>query len=386
MLSVLQIHWGFLAGGINRYTQTLEQLSSIAPIDMHSVCVLASNWSVDEISLQRIGHTRIRIGSRLDRSWMRLVCREIEVRRPDLVMTHGFNAHFVAWVCQRWLGRRLPVVCTYHGRYHPTNLRGHLVGFVYERFTEHYLRRHALAVMAVAHHAKAWLVRRRIPAERITVIHNGIEADYLSASPPAARTHYRARWAVKPDDFLIGALGRLDPVKGFCHLIKGFAKVVHRFPNLRLVIAGEGPERPALEKLIRRHGAGERIQLLGSVTGVAAALPALDLFVVPSLSECHSISLLEAMRAALPILATDVGGNPESITHGQQGLLVASGNPEALGGAIERLVAARELCRRLGKAARQRFLCEFTQEVMFKKTADWLFNAADVARGRISAI
>jgi glycosyltransferase involved in cell wall biosynthesis len=384
MLSLLQIHWGFLAGGVSRYTQVLEQLPAIAPIGTQNLCILATNWSVDEPGLEGIRHTRISIRRRLDRSWIEQVRREIVDRRPDLVMTHGFNAHFVAWTCQHRLRRRLPVVCSYHGPYHAESLYRRLLGIAYDRFTEHFFRRHALAVVAVAHHAKARLVRRRVPAEKITVIHNGIEADSPSASVAGARTGFRAQWGVKPDEFLIGAVGRLDPVKGFRHLINGFAKAAQRLPRLRLVIVGDGPERPALENSIRRSGAGDRIRLLGTVSAAAVALPALDLFVVSSLSECHSIALLEAMRAGLPIVATSVGGNPESITPEQEGLVVPPADSEALGAAIARFVAAPELRRKCGEAARQRFLREFTQDVMLKKTAGWLLGCAEKARGRAS--
>lgn len=352
----------------------------MAPITNHSICILALGWPVDQAELGRLQHTRVAIQGRLDRSWIGPVCLEIEQRRPDLIMTHGFNAHFVAWTCQRRLRRQLPVVCSYHGPYHPANLRGHLLGMAYERFSDYFLRRHALAVVAVAHHAKARLAQRRVPVENVTVIHNGIESNAPSVSPIEARGEFRAQWGAKPDDFLVGAVGRLAPVKGFRHLIEGFAKAAQRWPRLRLVIAGDGPERPALENSIRRSGVGDRIRLLGTVSGAAATLAAVDLFVVSSLSECHSIALLEAMRAALPIVATDVGGNPETIASEREGLLVPAGNPEALDVAIERLVAAPELCRCLGEAARQRFLHEFTQDVMLNRTAEWLLACAEKGR------
>ena len=187
-VKVLQIHWGFLVGGGGCYTQMLELLPSVAPISTHNICILAPGWSVDQAELGRTRHTRVDIRGRLDRSWIGAVCREIKQRNPDVIMTHGFNAHFVAWTCQRRLSRRLPVVCSYHGPYHPASLRTYLFGFAFQRFTEYLLRRYALAVVAVAHHAKARLVRRGALAEKITVIHNGIDENSPSVSLAVART------------------------------------------------------------------------------------------------------------------------------------------------------------------------------------------------------
>ena len=215
--------------------------------------------------------------------------------------------------------------------------------------------------------------------ERITVIHNGIESE-SPGQPQEKRLHFRALWQVSSNDLLIGAVGRLDPVKGFRLLIEGFDLASKYNGNLRLVIMGDGPDFPVLKRAASVSGMGSRIVFAGSVPEAAAALAALDIFASSSLSECHSVALLEAMRAGLPIVASRVGGNPESLEEGKEGLLVPAGDAVALARGIEALVSSRERREAQGRAARERFLRDFTQEVMLRKTANWLLGCAEQAK------
>jgi glycosyltransferase involved in cell wall biosynthesis len=300
------------------------------------------------------------------------VAEQIRLRKPDLIMTHGFNTHFVVWVAQRRLKERLPVVCSYHGPYHAVNLKTRLLGFAYERFTEYFFRRHALAVVTVADHARARLIKRGVPAEKITVIHNAIEDFSPESKTDSARSVWRQRWGIREGEILIGAVGRLDPIKGHRYLIESFAAMAACNPVARLVLVGDGPARAGLENMVRRSPAAKRIILAGRIPKADEALPALDVYVLPSLSECHSIALLEAMRAGLPIVATDVGGNPESVSRELEGLLVPPADADLLAKALESLIGDKDLRCRLGAAARQRFRRDFTQDVMLDKTVAWL--------------
>lgn len=379
---LLEIHWGFLVGGGGRYAQIIEQLGSGQTFDVFNLCILDSRWATDADGLSHLRHKKIPIRGRLDRSWIAPVCAELCARNPTLVMTHGFNAHFVAWRCQQRLRYRLPVVCSYHGPYHPVNLKGRFLGPIYDQFTGWFLRQHALGVVTVAHHAKMSLVQAGVPEKKIRVIHNGVETAHDTSEDLRHRAAYREKWGVLPDEFLIGSIGRLDPVKGFRYLIDAFARLEPRLQRLRMVIVGDGPQRLALEKLALTCHGREAINFTGPMPGASAALPAFDLFALPSLSECHSMALLEAMRAGLPIVATNVGGNPESITHEVEGLLVPPADPAALAAGIDRLLQNRSWANELGRAAQSRFQREFTEDIMLRKTANWLFDCAELARSR----
>jgi len=379
-MNLLHIHWGFIVGGGSRYTQTLILLLKELCINSHLLLINDPRWQIDEEGLNRIEHKCISINGRLDFSWIRSVAEHIQSYNPDLIMTHGFNAHFVALMAQRKLNKRLPIVCSYHGPYHAENLKKVLLGFAYERFTEYFFRKHALAVVTVANHARMQLIKRGIPSDKITVIHNAVKD--LSPQQPATdlRLKWRLHWNIKDDDILIGAVGRLDPIKGQKYLIRAFRSIGAQYKSVKLIIIGDGPERARLETLIRKSPFADRIIMAGNIPNADQVLPAFDIYVLPSLSECHSIALLEAMRSGLPIIATLVGGNSESIINEREGLIIPPGDSGSLAAALIRLLMDNTLCNRLGRDARERYLRDFTQDVMFKKTAAWFMTCLALSR------
>ena len=305
------------------------------------------------------------------------MAREIDALQPDLLMTHGFNGHIVALVTR--LLRKYPVVpvCSYHGEYYPTNdLRGVLIR-MYNRAAEYYIRRHALGVVSVAEFSKRYLVTRGVDAGKVRVIHNGL--DNLE-SRFEARSRLRNEWNVHPCDCLIGVASRLDPVKGVSYLVDAFAVLAPRFPKLKLVIIGTGACENEIKNQVRERRLVERTVFTGFRSDVDDCLAAFDIFALPSLAECHSIALLEAMRAKKAVIATDVGGNPESVRHEKEALLVPPADVCALAGAIERFVIDDALRSKLSEAAHERFLEKFTIEHMVSQTAEWLLQCGTTVR------
>jgi sugar transferase (PEP-CTERM/EpsH1 system associated) len=159
-----------------------------------------------------------------------------------------------------------------------------------------------------------------------------------------------------PALFVVGTVGRLQAVKDQCTLVHGFARAVQASPSarkrMRLVIAGDGELREEVEAAIAAHGLQGKIWLAGQRDDVPAILAGLDVFVLPSLAEGISNTILESMACGLPIVATRVGGTPELITDGRTGILVSTANPEALGQALVRLLGQPADCQRLGLNAR----------------------------------
>ena len=149
-------------------------------------------------------------------------------------------------------------------------------------------------------------------------------------------------------------VGRLAPQKGVSTLVAAAGLLKH--PSARLLLVGDGPERKALEKEAKRIGMGDRLHFVGFVAHerLPAVLVHADLLVLPSLYEELGTVLLEAMQAALPIVASNIGGIPAVIEDGVNGLLVPPGEPEALARAIDRLLADRDLARRLSEGAQER--------------------------------
>lgn len=164
---------------------------------------------------------------------------------------------------------------------------------------------------------------------------------------------------------VVGSVSRMDPAKGTEHLVDAFALVAATHPEARLMMVGEGPCRQSALRALEQHGLSGRSDLPGWVAGeIGEVLDDFDVFVMPSLWEGLPYVVLEAMRAGLAIVSTDVGGISEAIEDGVDGLLVPPASPEALASAISRLLDDPELRATLGRAARERFERDFSLAAM----------------------
>lgn len=368
-MKVLSIHWGFSLGGVAKYAATIERVRDLIPVQLRSLCLLPEGRVVDRNALAVLDAIVLPVRSITDLSWISQVRKVIAEEAPDCVLSHGFNGHLVSLIGCAGKGRPACRLATYHGSYHATTTARKLLEPVYDGFTLWYLRRKATAVLGVAQYCANFLVEHGVPAGKITAIHNGIPNFQPAAD---ARELIRREWGFGPAHVVIGVASRLDPVKGLGFLIEAFAKIVHQHSSARLVLMGDGTERATLEAQAVMLGVRDRVVFAGMRNDVPACLAAIEIFALPSLAEYHSIGLLEAMRAGLPIVATDVGGNTESVRDGQEALIVRSADTVDLAHALDRLLGDTALCARLGAAAHQRFSTEFTEEAMLAKTAQWL--------------
>jgi glycosyltransferase involved in cell wall biosynthesis len=195
----------------------------------------------------------------------------------------------------------------------------------------------------------------RVPDRTLAVVRNAIRV------PPAAPMRDAALRAALVDgrpDFVVLTPARLHPQKGHRYLLQAAAQV----PDATIVLAGDGPLRAELEAEARDLGVAGRCVFLGQRADVPALLAAADLFVLPSLFEGLPVSVLEAMAAERPVVATAIGGTDEAIASEESGLLVPPKDPAALASAIRRLQADAPFARRLAAAARARVEREFSSE------------------------
>jgi glycosyltransferase involved in cell wall biosynthesis len=204
--------------------------------------------------------------------------------------------------------------------------------------------------ICVAHGERSAGVRARTcRPDRTVVIHNGVPLD-RPRRPPGP--------AVRPVTLL--SVGRLRAPKDFVTLIRAFAALEPGTARLR--IAGDGPDRAAVEAEIERLGLQGRVELLGTRDDIPELLAGADVFVLASDSEGLPMSVLEAMAAGLPVVASAVGGVPEAVRDGETGALVPPRDSAALAHAIGRIVADPALRDRLGEAGRRRVEREFSLE------------------------
>jgi len=201
----------------------------------------------------------------------------------------------------------------------------------------------------------------RLPRERLRLIHNGVDADLLRPDA-VVRARVRAELGLTPDDFVIVAVGRLAREKDLPTALAAFELV--EAPHARLLLVGEGDQRPALEELIRARGLAGRARLVGERRDVPAVLAAADAFVNSSRSEGLSMAILEAMSVGLPVAATAVGGTVELVADGVNGFLAPAGQAAALGRALAALAADPALAARLGARGRRIVLERFSLAAM----------------------
>jgi len=222
--------------------------------------------------------------------------------------------------------------------------------------------------LAAAMSRDLWIAR-----SRITTIANGVR--HAVVERPTLRDELR----LEPADRLIVAVGNLYPVKGHRHLIDAVALLAARHPTLHLAICGRGDLADALAAQARDRGLANRLHLLGMRADVSAVLAAADIFVHPSVSEGLPLALLEAMFAARPIVASDVGEIGTALGRGEVGILVEAANPPALAAALERLLSDPEMARTLGGRARARARAEYDVAQMVRRYASLYYELLDSA-------
>jgi L-malate glycosyltransferase len=188
----------------------------------------------------------------------------------------------------------------------------------------------------------------RVPSHRIHLCYNGIDTNFFAGAPRS-----------REGPIVIGVICALRPEKGLRTLIEAFARV--QCPgDARLLIVGSGPSLPQLEELARKLALGERCTFEPATKDVRAWLERIDIFVLPSLSEALSNSLMEAMACGCCVVASRVGGNPELVTDRQNGLLFPAGDSAALASCLDLLLCDPILRARLAAAGAQRMREEFT--------------------------
>jgi len=211
------------------------------------------------------------------------------------------------------------------------------------------------------------------PQHKLVTICNGIDPKpFISATRDGAGSVLRHEWGIPADCLVIGSTGRLAPYKQYDTLIRAMVhlkSLIAEKPFI-LLLAGDGPHRQKLEDLIHSLSLNERVRLLGFRRDIPAMLAGLDVFVSPSRCEGMSISLLEAMAAARPVVTTSILPNAELIEQEVTGLLVPVGSPEQIAQAIACFVREPELARHCAAAARERVLERYTIDRMFQETWD----------------
>jgi glycosyltransferase involved in cell wall biosynthesis len=341
-------------GGAERQWATLIPALARRGAELRLVCLNEEGPLFDEVRSAGVPAICLDLGGRTDALALRRALTEAAAH-PGAVVTRGVSPQLVGEAIARRAGaahvlnEHTPL--TPEGELLP--LRAHQQGLT--RLVASRVDR----VIAVSERQVEPLRRRGYRRERIVVVPNGLfERDI---APEAGRDDTRRELRLGEGHFGALCVANLRAEKGARAFVEAIAAARRQVPGLRGLLAGEGPEREALEALT---AGGEDVRLLGSRGDVPDLLAACDAFCLLSEAEALPMSILEAMARGLPVVTTDVGGTAEAVAHAQTGLVVPARDTGAAAAALARLAAQPEWARQLGEAGRERQREHFDGEAM----------------------
>ena len=309
------------------------------------------------------------------------LARAIREVGPDIV--HGRNwGALEAVLAGKWV-RSCAVVHSEHGLESNASAKEPWRRICFRRLAFELADR----VVSVSYQLRDLHARRTgFAAHKIGVIHNGVDSRRFYPDPKV-RVRVRQDLGVSPDEFCIGSVGSLFPIKDHMTLLQAIEKCAGTFANWRLLVVGEGPELPRLEAFAAAHSDWRRrVSFLGSSSRVPEILNAMDVYVLPSISEGISNSLLEAMATGLSAVATAAGGNPEVVLDRDSGLLFPVGDVGVLADKLRELYAGKDLRVQLGQRALRRVKEKFSIDSMVRNYAQMYESLLSVATAPTRAV
>jgi glycosyltransferase involved in cell wall biosynthesis len=296
--------------------------------------------------------------------------RHILKIQPHIVHTHTSKAGLLGRLAA-WLARVPTIIHTPHGHV--------FYGHFGNSLSRIFLQMEKLLGRITHHHialtpeeGKDYLNLGVAKSNNLSVIHSGVDLNCFRQSATESNTK-REELAIPSDSLVVGYVGWLIPIKGVTYLVKAMAEVVQRHPNSLLLMAGKGDEKGVdeikLKEQVENLGLADNVRFLGWRPDVDKIMGCIDIFVLPSLNEGMGRVLVEAMSAGLPIVASRVGGIPDLIKDGQNGLLVPPADASALAKAISDLLADQEERIRMGEAGKE--MCHpYSVEAMVEQIDD----------------
>ncbi len=273
---------------------------------------------------------------------------------PVILHTHLFHAGMIGRILAK--KARIPIVVVHQ---HGLESNRSQVRSIVDRITSRWVTQYAVSCKAVSAMLQT---RERIPASIISVIYNGV---LVSQAQEASirNSHQSVPFDQVQKTMIIGNVGRLEPEKGHEDLLQAFARLTNENASPpQLWILGDGSLRDRLVSVTKELGIQNQVHFWGAQKNVAPFLDKIDIFILPSRWEGLSMALLEAMSRGIPVIATEVGGNPEIIQHEVHGLLIPAGDPGAITEAIEFLRNNPTNRRKLGIQGQQHVIENYSLE------------------------
>ncbi|MGY3038765.1 glycosyltransferase involved in cell wall biosynthesis [Rhodanobacter sp. TND4EL1] len=349
-------------GGLERMVLELVKLQQQQGHHCQVICLFECGTLAHELEGLGIPVTACHKRQGVDLRALTRARRMVRAHGTEVMHTHNAVAHYQAVLAT--CGLPVPrIVNTRHGM--GGNARAARREWLYRRALVR-----TQSVIAVCEAARRDAIRRGIvPMAKAKVIPNGIRVDAFQPASPAMRQHLLKMLELPSQTRLIGSVGRLNWAKDQAGLIRAFRQVREQQPESALLLIGDGELRARLQQDAIDQGVHGSVHFLGDRNDVHELLQGLDLFVLSSVSEGYSMALLEACAVALPIVATDVGGNGEIVRDGDTGRLVPARDPDALAHAMLDLLQDPARAAMLAQAARSWVERSGTLDVMVTRYA-----------------
>jgi len=347
------LHVAYLTAGLRELGYDTTLVAGTLARGEDSMAFVARGLDVDVVTIPELGReiSPVRdLIATLRLAW--LIRRE----RPQIVHTHTAKAGTVGRLAALLAGGRRPpiIVHTFHGHV----LRGYFgpLRSRFFRWLERWLARHTTALVAVSPQVRDDLVALGVARpEKFAVIRLGIELEERVADGDC-RVDTRRYLGIPADRFAVGWIGRMTAIKNTEDVLNAFKGLRERGVEATLCMVGDGPDRPQLEKRAHELGIMRDTLFLGYQQEVAPLYAAFDALVLPSTNEGTPVSVIEALAARTPVVATRVGGVPDVVREGEDGFLVDTGDTDALAERLAELAADPQLRERMGDAAHDRVL------------------------------
>lgn len=259
----------------------------------------------------------------------------------DILHVHGYKENFIGGVAAKLLKTR--VIRTHHGK---GMIEGSLFHSLIEKINEKLL---TSKFISVSNDLKRFLLSKNFKANKISVIRNGIDVELIC--PSRNKTEIRDQLHIAHGNIVVGTLGRLVSVKGHKYLLEAIKLVLEREKKVVFVVAGDGPLFEDMVRYAKTLGVDKNVRFIGFTDDPISILNAFDIFILTSLHEGIPISLLEAMCLQKPIISTAVGGIPEVIHNGHNGLLIPERDSMAIADACLKLISNQDYGSQLAHSA-----------------------------------
>jgi glycosyltransferase involved in cell wall biosynthesis len=318
------------------------------------VCVISEKGPIGEL-IEKLGIPVIPLhrmkSNRFDWKIIRDIYRIIKRENIDLVHTQLYDGNKYGRLAA-FLAKVPGIVSSYLNVYSRRRIKYHLINWALS-FTNHRIIACSQAVKESAVHYD------RISPDKFVVIYNCIDPSKFKRDSDTLKI--REKFGVRPDDFLLGVIARLEEQKGHIYLLEALGQLIPKYPRIKCLVIGDGKLRHSLEKKTEQMGLSSSILFVGTQKPTTPILNILDLFLLPSLWEGLSLAMLEAMAMGTPVLATAVGGAAEIIRSGENGILIPPRDVAGLVSSIQDAIMNPSKYLAMGGKGKETFYQNFTK-------------------------